>query len=64
MAQGPEAAALHQKAAVLFQEWLLEEKAAQAEAEKRRKQEADDNVTSSLTIAPQQYPVQGICVES
>ena len=45
MAAGPEIAELHQKAAQLFQEWLTEEKAAQAEAEKRRKQEALDNVS-------------------
>ena len=48
MAGGPEIAELHQKAAQLFQEWLAEEKAAQAEAEKRRKQEALDNVSCLL----------------
>ena len=51
MEGGPEFAELHQKAAKLFQEWLLEEKAARAEIEKRRKQEALDNVSSCHFIS-------------
>lgn len=46
-ANGPEVAELHRNAAQLFQQWLAEKKLAHAEAEKRRKQEALDNVIPS-----------------
>jgi hypothetical protein len=42
---GPEVAELHLRQAAIFKEWLLEEKAIAAEIEKRRKQEAADNVS-------------------
>lgn len=44
-AQGPEAAELHRRIASLFSDWLADEKAAAAEAEKRRKQYEADNVS-------------------
>ena len=44
LAAGPEAAALHFKAADLFKTWLAEEKAAEAEAALRREQQEADNV--------------------
>lgn len=48
LALGPEAAELHGRIATLFSSWLADEKAAAAEAEKRRKQHEADNV-STLT---------------
>ena len=47
-ALGPEAAELHRKLAVLFSDWLIGEKAAAAEEEKRRKQYEADNVSTLL----------------
>ena len=50
LAAGPEAAALHFKAAHLFNTWLAEEKAAEAEAALQREQQEADNVR--LTSCP------------
>ena len=44
LAAGPEAAALHFKAANLFKTWLAEEKTAEAEAALRREQQEAENV--------------------
>lgn len=56
LAQGPEAADLHAKIAALFSGWLAEEKAAAAEAERRRKQFEADNVCSRSSCCSPRDP--------